>query len=115
MMKIKTKRILYITLCVILLVGVCASMHLFSISNKGYLPELGVVPDEATAIKIAEAVWLPIYGNTIYSKQPFVAQYDEKGMCWIVRGTLRDGTLGGVPEIKIDRNDGKILYISHGK
>ena len=34
---------------------------------KGYLPKEGFVPDKNTAIKIAEAVWFPIYGESIYA------------------------------------------------
>ena len=42
-------------------------LFFLNLKNKNY------VPDKITAIKIAEAVWLPIYGNSIYEKKPFVA------------------------------------------
>jgi hypothetical protein len=71
------------------------------------------VPDEKTAIKIAEAVWLPIYGNSINKKKPFVAKLiDDK--VWQVTGTLKTKR-GGVPYIEIQKCDCKVLKVKHGK
>src|SRR5262252_8208475 len=42
--------------------------------NNPVLPKSGVVPDAATTIQIAEAVWKPMYGaETIASQTPFEA------------------------------------------
>ena len=81
----------------------------------GIIPENGYVPDEETAIKIAEAVWLPIYGENIYDKQPFKVEFIEKINCWKVVGTLPEIMVGGVPEIVIKKSDGQIVYVIHGK
>jgi len=79
-------------------------------------PPNGFVPDEATAIKIAEAIWLPIYGEAIYESMPFVAEYDSRRKRWYVQGSLLDEWwVGGVPEATIRKKDGKILRVSHGK
>ena len=83
--------------------------------NKGYIPKEGFVPNEETAIKIAVAIWTPIYGNSINKNKPFIAVLNEKDDCWEVRGTLPKYMHGGVPEIKISKSDGKILYVCHGK
>jgi len=115
MSKSKKGKIILAIAAIILLIGVIILMSLFTGNKRGYVPDDGVVPNEETAIKIAEIVWLPIYGDSIYSKQPFKAEYNEKEKCWYVSGTLPENTLGGVPEIKINKADGKILYISHGK
>lgn len=72
-----------------------------------------LVPDETTAIKIAEAIWLPIYGEKIYTKKPFVAKLESKKK-WIVTGTLQNQK-GGVPYIEIQKDDGKILMVTHTK
>lgn len=74
------------------------------------------VPDENTAIKIAIAVWIPIYGKKIKRKKPFVATLNEEGV-WVVKGSLRGGKLmkGGVPYAYIRKSDGKILKIIHTK
>lgn len=72
------------------------------------------VPNEITAIKIAEAIWLPIYGKSIYRKKPFVAELVDNST-WVVKGTLLKGKVGGVPYIEIQKCDGKILTVTHGK
>ena len=79
----------------------------------GYIPKDGFVPNDTTAIKIAEAVWLPIYGEIIFSKKPFKAVLN-KGV-WVVEGSLPLNYLGGVPYIEIQKKDGKILKVMHGK
>ena len=107
--------ILTVAIVIILIGGAIVLMSFFAINNKGYMPDEGVVPNEETAIKIAETIWFPIYGDGIYSKQPFKAVYNTKEKCWYVSGTLPENTIGGVPEIKINKTDGKIVYINHGK
>lgn len=81
-----------------------------------YIPEEGFVPDKETAIKIAEAIWLPIYGEKIYEKQPFIATLSDDKEIWTVKGTLgKKLMLGGVPYAKIRKKDGKILEVYHTK
>jgi hypothetical protein len=54
----------------------------------------GVVPDDATAIRIAVAVWEPIYGaKTIAAQKPFHAEL-AAGI-WTVHGSLPKGWIGG--------------------
>jgi len=72
------------------------------------------VPDKETAIKIAEAIWYPIYGKKIYEEKPFVARLENPGV-WIVEGTLKEYEVGGVAYIEIQRKDCKILKVTHGK
>lgn len=72
------------------------------------------VPDKATAIKIAEVTWLPIYGKNIYESTPFVARLKTPDI-WIVEGTLGEDQVGGVPYIEIQKRDGKVLKVMHGK
>jgi hypothetical protein len=83
-------------------------------SDETYRPPNGYVPDEATAIAIAVAVWTPIYGKEkILSEKPFVARLD--GDVWSVHGTLREGWIGGTAEAEISKEDGRILSVMHGK
>ncbi len=78
------------------------------------MPPAGYVPDAATAIKIAVAVWEPIYGRDhIAQKKPFHATL--KDGIWTVDGSLPKNSPGGVPEAEIAQKDGKILRVSHGK
>ena len=94
---------------------VAVSVILASASQKhSYVPPKGFVPDEKTAIRIAAAVWSPIYGEEeIRSEKPFVASL--KSGVWTVQGSLPKGWDGGVAIAEISKSDGRILRVSHGK
>ncbi len=79
-----------------------------------FLPAKGCVPDETTAVQIAEAIWLPLYGKSICKKKPFRAELLGDSL-WVVAGSLSPNTLGGVPYIEIQKRDGKVLGIGHAK
>ena len=79
-----------------------------------YKPAAGYVPDAATAIRIAVAVWGPIYGEKkIASEAPFRAVLNEN--VWTVEGSLPKGHVGGVAIAEISKIDARVLRISHGK
>ena len=82
---------------------------------KGYVPPNGFVPDSGTAVRIAVAVWIPIYGvSQIRSEQPYGATL--KDGVWTVTGTLpRQYNLGGVAMARISKRDGRILFVLHGQ
>jgi hypothetical protein len=85
-----------------------------ALSPHSFKPLAGVVPDKATAIKIAEAVWIPIYGGKeLEREKPFHAELT--GTVWQVSGTLPPDTKGGTAVAEISKIDGRILRISHGK
>ncbi|MDX2028773.1 MAG: YbbC/YhhH family protein [Alphaproteobacteria bacterium] len=76
------------------------------------MPPNGFVPDEQTAVRIAEAVWIPIYGEKkIEKEKPFKAVLKED--TWRVTGSLPEGMLGGTAIAEISKKDGRILYIIH--
>lgn len=85
---------------------------LITIENPNKLKR-NYVMDEVTATKIAEAIWLPIYGDKVLMKKPYHARL--KNNVWIVEGSLPEGHKGGVPYIEIRKTDCKILKVSHGK
>ena len=95
----------------------------FSQANVGYAPPAGYVPDAKTAVNVAEAVLIPVYGKKqIESERPFTATL--KDGVWTVAGTLRcpDGkggvtTLcdGGVAVVRIAKQDARVLYMLHGQ
>lgn len=77
-------------------------------------PPSGFVPDEVTAVRVAEAILIPIYGQTtVEGERPFTAKLT--GNVWKVTGYLPPGVDGGVAEAWIDRRDGRILRVTHGK
>ena len=83
-----------------------------------YVPDSGFVPNAGTAIRIAEAVWIPIYGEVqIEKERPFTATL--KNGVWTVTGSLHAApglvVKGGVALAEIARRDGRILRVSHGR
>ena len=84
------------------------------------------VPDEATALSIAEPALIKVYGKRqIDYERPLKATLHDG--IWVVYGTLccPDGKGhrmcdagecdGGVAELKLRERDGKVTSISHGK
>ena len=101
-------------LCVLLFVSAACAQS----EEHSYEAKNGYVPDEATALKIAEAVLIPIYGEkTITEEKPFKAEL--KDGVWVAEGTLNcpegENCKGGVVVIEISKDNGKILRVSHGK
>ena len=87
---------------------------LSQIKKHNAKPKEGYLPDKETAIKIAVAVWIPIYGKKeIKNQKPYNAVL-ENGI-WFVSGSLPKGWKGGVAEAEIIKENGKIIRISHGK
>ena len=84
-------------------------------SRHNYKPPAGYVPNEETAIKIAVAVWTPIYGKDVIDEEkPYKAVL--KDGVWYVSGSLPiKYTKGGVAEAEISRDDGRIIRVTHGK
>jgi len=78
----------------------------------------GYVPDAATAVKIAEAVLIPVYGEkTVVAERPFKAQLNDG--VWTVSGTLPcpngKRCFGGAAEVKLAKDDARILSMIHYK
>ena len=86
---------------------------------QDFKPKEGYVPDSTTAVKVAEAALIPVYGKRqIESEEPFNATL--KDGVWIVRGTLpcpdpQTVCKGGVAEVKISKDDARILSMIHYK
>jgi hypothetical protein len=85
-----------------------------------YPPKDGYIPNSVTAIKVAEAVLTPVYGEQqVVSERPFNATL-VNGV-WKVTGTLYcPGAAGsecdgGVAEMDITKADARIVSMSHGK
>ncbi|GJG88790.1 hypothetical protein tb265_39710 [Gemmatimonadetes bacterium T265] len=87
--------------------------------GPGYTPPDGFVPDSATAVRVAVAVWTPIYGAaTIAGERPYHARL--RGGIWTVEGSLpraQPGTVvsGGVALAEIAKRDARVLRVTHGR
>jgi len=86
---------------------------------KGYVPPDGFIPTSQTAIAVAEAVLIPVYGkNQIESERPFKAVLD--GNAWVVTGSVPCHNPppgaecpGGAAEIRISKRTGRVLFMTH--
>jgi hypothetical protein len=107
---------------------ICAVLYLTLlfvplVFGQGNAPREGYVPSSDTAVQIAEAVLIPVYGkNKIESERPFTAKL--KDGVWTVSGTLhcpdgKGGTttscVGGVAVVEISKADARILSMTHFK
>ena len=89
-----------------------------SVSHYYFSPtqfERGVIPDAATAAKIAYLYVAAVYGeNHSIHEQPYQIRLINKQI-WTIEGYLSPYALGGTFYICIEKYTGKIWAISHGK
>lgn len=90
--------------------------------KKSFIPDSGFVPNKETAVKIAKAIWYPIYGDEdqYYSSYSVALIGDT---AWLVTRKFNSSVkeennvvtvcLGGEPYILIRKMDGKILKVIH--
>jgi hypothetical protein len=103
-----------IRICVVALLILSVQAFGADEQKHNFKPTVGYVPDSETAIRIAVAIWEPIYGRKqIEGQKPYRATL--KDGVWTVEGSLPDGWLGGVAVAEISKSDGRILRVSHGK
>lgn len=72
----------------------------------------GYVPDANTAIRIAVAVLIPIYGEDIgESEKPWRAGL--KHGVWTVVGTFHGKGEGGEAIVQLSKTSGAVLFVTH--
>ena len=75
-------------------------------------PKGGFVPDRDTAIKVAYAISLPVFGRAEIDKEkPFRAEL-KQGQ-WIVLGKPVKHASGGTLVVQIDQSSGEVSYLGH--
>ncbi len=78
------------------------------------------VPNKEIAVKIAEALLIPIYGEKVLEQRPFNCLLVDESI-WFISGTLAkcspdEGVrTGGVAYVILQKKDGKVLKITHDK
>jgi hypothetical protein len=105
------RNIKYVTLIVVLTIIFSCSITKV---NKNNMHSKDYVPNKETALRIAEAIWLPIYGDNIYNQKPYIVTLVDSSI-WIVKGTLPENMRGGVAYIEIQKSNCKILKVTHGR
>ena len=74
---------------------------------EAWSTRIGYVPDIETATRVAEAVWLPVFGaETVESQKPFRAELLQDK--WLVRGAVGTGS-GETLFVRIAKADCRIL------
>lgn len=77
-----------------------------------YMPEEGVLPDSATAARVAHVILERVYGADVIARQlPLVAVLEND--IWEVTGTLPPNHVGGTAIIRMHRRDGRVLGMIH--
>lgn len=96
---------------------IVAGAHSQTLLQPSFTPKDGFVPNAETAVKVAEAVLTPVYGEKkILSERPFNASLE--GDVWTVSGTLNcrvPQCNGGAAVVKISKSSGTILHMIHYK
>jgi len=73
--------------------------------------EPDLVPDEKTAIKLADVIWDARYGTPKgIRNMPYTVTLEENKV-WYIKTNLEKGFFGQVLHIKINKYDGKIIYV----
>jgi NTF2 fold immunity protein len=103
----------------------CCTLAVTSLADSREAPKRNYVPNSETAVAIAEAVFIPVYGKKqIESERPFTATLKDD--VWTVAGTLYcpDGKpqtdkpptcVGGVAVAQISKIDARIISMTHYK
>jgi hypothetical protein len=102
----------------IILAMFVTAFHLGIAQTPSHTPKAGCVPNAETAVKVAEAALIPVYGEKhILSERPFKATLD--GDVWTVNGTVvcdePGQCVGGAAQVKISKTTGQILFMIHYK
>lgn len=112
-MKLVNKNI-RLWLIVLIVVPVFLAKCRPNVSQAEWDVSQGYVPDSITALKIAQILFVRVYGEKILKKKPFNATLKD-GKLWVVEGSIDEGVDGGVPHVEIQKSDGKILNLYHYK
>ncbi|OFZ18970.1 MAG: hypothetical protein A2X94_13560 [Bdellovibrionales bacterium GWB1_55_8] len=79
--------------------------------------ERDMVPDAQVASLIADAVLVPIYGKEVLEQKPYKIRLADGH--WIIDGVLHakpgEVVVGGTVHIEIQKKDGAIRNVIHGK
>lgn len=72
-------------------------------------PKGGYVSDETTATRIAQAVWAPLFGDSVAMQKPF--RVTLQGNVWIVIGSTPEWMHTGFPVAEISKDDGRVINV----
>ena len=76
---------------------------------------LGSISDAKELVKKTEELWIKQFGNRVKKEKPYQVFYDEKSGTWLVRGSLKGTSHGGVANILVENDTGRVLALWHDK
>lgn len=83
-------------------------------SVQGYQPPEGIIPDRFVALQVAETILRKIYGEDIINRQkPF--HVESVHDYWVIQGQLETGRRGGVATLVLERSNGAVRLLTHGR
>lgn len=91
------------------------SEYQYYIDNFSSEENLDFISDSKDLLKKVEVIWIKQYGERIKNQKPYQVFYDEVNDVWLVHGTLRSNRMGGVANILVDNDTGKVLAVWHDK
>jgi hypothetical protein len=98
-----------------LISALLAMFMLLASAQQASVPANGLVPDPATALRIAEAVLVGAYGEGMLSKQRPLRVH-LGGEVWQVDGTPPiKGSFDGSIHVEISQRDGRIALFPYGR
>lgn len=127
----RKNNVILLIFIVVMLIGVILIMAVqrnslsiksFDVSDYQYFIEnfsseenLGNISNAEDAVIKAENVWLKIYGEHVKREKPYQVFYDAENEVWLIQGSLRPNMMGGVSNILIENDTGKVLAVWHDK
>ena len=91
------------------------SEYLYFIDNFSSEDCLGSIFDSKELLKKVESIWIKKFGERVKAEKPYQIFYDEQNGVWLVQGTLPADMMGGVANIIVENNTGKVLALWHEK
>lgn len=76
---------------------------------------LGSISNAKDAAIKAETIWIKTYGKCVKKEKPYQIFYDAQNEVWLIQGSLRSNMMGGVANILIENDTGKVLAVWHEK
>ena len=87
----------------------------YYIDNFSSEDDVGSISDAADAVEKAETLWVETYGEQVKEEKPYQVFYDENSDSWLIQGTLRANSVGGVANFLAEGKTGKVLAVWHDK
>ncbi|WP_036879364.1 NTF2 fold immunity protein [Xylanibacter oryzae] len=79
-----------------------------------YSNQNGLIPNAKAAVDIAKIIFNYCENGAFNNEKPFNVELVNNRV-WYIYGSLPKGSYGGVVQMSIQKSDGKVLSIFHGK